>query len=173
LSAVLVRRKHGAADALLSRLIDLTLIDARLPRAGGESIRLRLSELIFVEVVRLYLESLPAHETGWLAGLRDPSIGKVVALLHERPAHPWTLNELANRVGMSRAALAARFTHLIGHAPMQYLALWRMQIAARLLADSRMKVSAVGRQIGYESEAALQPGFQKGGWRIPVRLARW
>jgi AraC-like DNA-binding protein len=156
-----VRRSPGATDALLGRLIDLTLIDARQPRMGGESIRLRLSELIFVEVLRLYLESLPAHKTGWLASLRDPSIGRVVALLHERPAYPWTLNELASQVGMSRAALAARFTHLIGHAPMQYLGLWRMQIAARLLADSQMKVSTVGREIGYESDAAFSRAFKR------------
>jgi AraC-like DNA-binding protein len=156
-----IRRSRGATDALLSRLIDLSLDEARLPRVGGESIRLRLSELIFVEVMRLYLESLPAHKTGWLASLRDPSIGRAVALLHEHPAYPWTLNELASRVGMSRAALAARFTHLIGHAPMQYLALWRMQIAARLLADGHMKVSTVGREIGYESEAAFSRAFKK------------
>jgi AraC-like DNA-binding protein len=156
-----VSRSRGASDALLSRLIDLAIADAHLPRVGGESIRLRLSELIFVEVMRLYLESMPVHETGWLLGLRDPAIGKVVALLHQRPAHPWTVNELARRAGMSRAALAARFTHLIGHAPMQYLTLWRMQIAARLLADSSMKVAAVGREIGYRSEAAFSRAFKK------------
>ncbi|MDZ5698536.1 AraC family transcriptional regulator [Chelativorans sp. M5D2P16] len=156
-----VKRAQRGRDDLLNRLIDLALADARLPRVGGESIRLRLSELIFVEVVRLCLESLPAHETGWLSGLRDPAVGKVLAILHERPAYPWTLNELARQAGMSRAALAARFTHLIGHAPMQYLALWRMQIAARLLADSATKVSAVGREIGYDSEAAFSRAFKK------------
>ena len=156
-----VKWDRKGQDDLLSRLIDLALTDARLPRMGGESIRLRLSELIFVEVVRLCLESLPARETGWLSGLRDPLIGKVLALLHERPAYQWTLNELAHEAGMSRAALAARFTHLIGRAPMQYLTLWRMQIAARLLADSSMKVAAVGREIGYESEAAFSRAFKK------------
>jgi AraC-like DNA-binding protein len=155
---------------LLSRLIDLTLAEARLPRAGGESIRLRLSELIFVEVVRQCLESLPAQETGWLSGLRDPAIGKVLATLHERPAHPWTLKELAHRTGMSRAALAARFTHLVGHPPMQYLTLWRMQIAARLLADGPMKVASVGREIGYASEAAFSRAFKKA---IGVSPAVW
>lgn len=156
-----VRRSNAAQDSLLSRLIDVTLTEARQPRVGGETIRLRLSELIFVEVLRQYLQSLPGHETGWLSGLRDPSIGKVLALLHERPGHPWTLNGLAREAGMSRAALVARFTHLIGHAPMQYLALWRMQIAARLLADSSMKVAAVGREVGYESEAAFSRAFKK------------
>ncbi len=146
---------------LLGRLIDLTLTDARLPRMGGESIRLRLSELIFVEVIRLCLESLPAHETGWLSGLKDHSIGKVLTLLHEAPARPWTLKLLAQEAGMSRSALAARFAHLIGLAPMHYLTHWRMQIAARLLTDSSMKVAAVGREVGYESEAAFSRAFKK------------
>lgn len=156
-----VRRTLGGRDDLLSHLIDLTLAEARRPRLGGETIRLRLSELIFVEVMRQYLEILPAHETGWLSGLRDPSIGKVLVMLHEQPAYPWSVNELARRACMSRAALAARFTHLVGHAPMQYLTLWRMQIAARLLADSSMKVAEVGREIGYESEAAFSRSFKK------------
>ncbi|OHV72833.1 hypothetical protein LCM4579_11270 [Ensifer sp. LCM 4579] len=157
-------------EGLLNRLIDLTLAEARQPRVGGESIRLRLSEFIFVEAMRRYLETLPAREIGWLSGLRDPSIGKVLIMLHEHPAYAWTLNELARRACMSRAALAARFTHLVGHAPMQYLTLWRMQIAARLLADSSMKVATVGREIGYESEAAFSRAFKK---TVGVSPAAW
>lgn len=165
-----VRWSRTGQDDLLARLIDLALTDASLPRVGGESIRLRLSELIFVEVIRLCLESLPAHETGWLSGLRDPAIGKVLALLHRRPAYPWTLNELAREAGVSRAALAARFTHLIGYAPMQYLTRWRMQVAARLLTDSSAKVAVVGREIGYESEAAFSRAFKK---IVGVSPAAW
>lgn len=167
-----LRRSTQDRNDLLGRLIDLTLGDARFPRLGGESIRLRLSELIFVEVIRLWLESMPAHETGWLAGLRDPAIGKVLTLLHDRPAYPWTLRLLADEAGISRAALAARFNRLVGHAPIEYLTLWRMQIAARLLTDSSMKVSAVGQDIGYRSEAAFSRAFKKhtgvspSGWRL-------
>jgi AraC-like DNA-binding protein len=172
-----VRRSNAAQDSLLNRLIDITLAEVRQPRVGGGTIRLRLSELIFVEVLRQHLQSLPTRETGWLSGLRDPSIGKVLAMLHERPAYPWTLNELACRAGMSRAALAARFTHLVGHAPIAYLTLWRMQIAARLLADGCMKVASVGREIGYDSEAAFSRAFKKivglspAAWRKSVRGA--
>jgi transcriptional regulator GlxA family with amidase domain len=96
-----------------------------------------------------------------LSGLRDPSISKVLAILHGRPAYPWTLNELAGRAGMKRAALAARFMHLVGHAPMEYLMLWRMQIAARLLADGRVKVATVGCEIGYDLETAFSRAFKK------------
>ncbi|UWU17322.1 AraC family transcriptional regulator (plasmid) [Rhizobium sullae] len=165
-----IKRSHDRREGLLSPLIDLTLAEARRPRVGGGSIRLRLSELVFVELMRQYLESLPAHETGWLSGLRDPAIGKVLIMLHEQPAYPWTLNELASRAGMSRAAFAGRFTHLVGHAPMQYLTLWRMQIAARFLGDSSMKVAAVGREIGYESEAAFSRAFKK---TVGVSPAAW
>jgi len=168
----LLRVKWSRDDQrdLLGRLIDLTLTDARLPRLGGESIRLRLCELIFVEVIRLCLQSLPAHDTGWLSGLRDPAIGRVLAALHERPAHPWTLALLADEAGMSRSAMVARFAHLIGRSPMQYLTLWRMQIAARLLTDSSMKVASIGREIGYESEAAFSRVFKK---TVGVSPTRW
>jgi AraC-like DNA-binding protein len=148
-------------DSLLDRLIELTLTEAPLRRLGGESIRLRLSELIFVEVVRRYLEALPADQTGWVAGLRDPGISRVLALLHERPAHPWTLEELAARSGMSRSVLAERFMRLVGQPPMQYLVRWRVQVAARLLADGATKVAAVALEVGYESEAAFSRSFKK------------
>jgi len=157
----LLRVKRAAGDGLLDRLLDLTLAEADLPRAGGESIRLRLSELVFIEVLRQYLESLPAHETGWLAGLRDPAVGRALTALHDDPARAWSLNDLAAEAGLSRAALAARFAHLVGHPPMQYLTLWRLQIAARRLADSGAKVAAVGREVGYASEAAFSRAFKK------------
>ena len=171
-----VRRSRTERQDLLGRLIDLTLSDAGLPRMGAESIRLRLSELIFVEVLRLCLEALPAHETGWLSGLKAPQIGKVLTMLHDSPARPWTLKLLAQEAGMSRSALAARFAHLIGHAPMRYLTLWRMQIAARLLTDSSMKVAAVGLEVGYTSEAAFSRAFKKvvgtspANWRIDPKM---
>jgi AraC-like DNA-binding protein len=165
-----VQRPHSGRADLLDRLIDLTLAEVRSPRVGGESIRLRLSELIFVEIVRRHFETLPAREAGWLSGLRDPAIGKVLTMLHQQPAYSWTLGELARKASMSRAALAARFGHLVGHAPMQYLALWRMQLAARLLADGSMTVAAVGHEVGYASEAAFSRAFKK---LVGVSPARW
>jgi AraC-like DNA-binding protein len=101
---------------------------------------------MFVEIVRRHLEALPAGEAGWLSGLRDPAIGRVLAMLHERPGHSWTLNGLARDAGVSRAVLAERFAQLVGCPPMHYLALWRMQTAARLLADGTGKVAAGGVQ---------------------------
>ena len=169
-----VKHAHSGRNDTLARLIELTLAEAQAQHPGGESVRIRLSELIFVEILRRHLETLPARQTGWLSGLRDPAIGRVLTMLHERPAYPWTLGELARTAGVSRATLAARFTHLVGHAPMQYLSLWRMQLAARLLADGSMKVAAVAHDVGYESEAAFSRAFKKlvgvspASWRLHV-----
>lgn len=139
-------------------------------RAGGECLRLRLAELMFVEVVRRYLEALPAQQPGWLSGLRDPPIGRVLSLLHERPAQAWTLEDLAREAGMSRSVLADRFMQIVGLPPMHYLAQWRMQVAARLLADGSTKVSAVALEVGYASEAAFSRAFKK---MTGVAPAKW
>jgi AraC-like DNA-binding protein len=166
-----LRRDFRTADDPLGHLIDFTLAESRESRPGGDCVRLRLSELMFVEVVRRYLAALPAEERGWLAGLRDPVVGRALAVLHERPAHPWTLEGLARDVGASRSVLADRFAHFVGHPPIQYLTRWRMQVAARLLAEGVRKVSAVALEVGYDSEAAFSRAFKKvagvppGVWR--------
>jgi AraC-like DNA-binding protein len=156
-----VKRPVGEQNDLLDRLIDLTLLEAQISRAGGECIRLRLSELIFVEVARRYLATLGVDQTGWLSGLRDPAVGHALSLLHERPAYAWTLKELARQTGVSRSVLADRFMHLVGHPPMQYLTRWRIQLAARLLSDGANKVAAVSQEVGYASEAAFSRTFKR------------
>ena len=120
----------------------------------------RLSELMFVETIRQYLETLPSTETGWLAGLRDPAVGQALAALHGQPSEAWTVERLARLAGLSRSVFAERFTDLVGRPPMLYLALWRMQLASRLLVDGK-QVSAVATAVGYESEAAFSRAFKK------------
>jgi AraC-like DNA-binding protein len=165
-----VRRAFAAGDPL-ARLIEFALAESQERRAGAECVRLRLSEVMFVEVVRRYLAELPAEQTGWLAGLRDRTVSRALAGLHQRPADPWTLETLARAAGLSRSSLAERFTHFVGVPPMQYLTQWRMQAAARLLNDSQAKVSTVALQVGYDSEAAFSRAFKKiagvspGAWR--------
>jgi transcriptional regulator GlxA family with amidase domain len=130
-----------------------------------------MAELMFIELLRRYLDDLPPDQTGWLAGLRDELVGQVLTLLHARPAHPWTLPDLAREVASSRSNVAKRFTELVGQPPMQYLTQWRMQVAANLLTQSTMKVAAIGAAAGYESEAAFSRAFKKatglapGAWR--------
>jgi AraC-like DNA-binding protein len=159
-------------DDRLDRLIELTLAESRDPTPGGESVRLRLSELMFVEVIRRYVAGLPEQEAGWLAGLQDEFIGRALALLHERAAHAWTLEALADEVGLSRSAFADRFTRLVGEPPIQYLTRWRMQLAARLLTDGSNKVGAIAAEVGYDSEAAFSRAFKKETGLSPVAWRR-
>jgi AraC-like DNA-binding protein len=122
---------------------------------------------MFVEVIRMHMNDLADNNTGWLAGLRDPLVGRVLTLLHARPAHAWTLEELASQAAASRSALADRFTEIVGCPPIQYLTQWRMQIAAKRLTDPGVKVAAIAHDVGYESEAAFSRAFKKFVGRSP------
>ncbi|MGH7653426.1 MAG: AraC family transcriptional regulator [Gemmatimonadaceae bacterium] len=135
--------------------------ESRNGRAGSESVLTRLAEVMFIEVLRRYVDELPPGRTGWLAGLQDELVGRVLMLLHGRPAHPWTLPDLAREAASSRSAVAERFNTVIGQPPMQYLTRWRMQVAANLLVQGSAKVAAVGAQVGYDSEAAFSRAFKK------------
>ena len=130
-------------------------------RPGGEAVLERMSEMMFVEVLRRYVDSLPAGQTGWLAGMRDPGVGRALALLHERPGEAWTLERLGEEAGLSRSVLHERFVHFIGQPPMQYLAQWRMQLAAARLRDTDAKIIEVALDVGYESEAAFSRAFRR------------
>jgi len=130
-------------------------------RAGAASVLSKLSELLFVEAVRGYIATLPSERRGWLAGLRDPYVGRALALLHARLAYSWTAEELAQEVGLSRSAFAERFTNIIGEPPLRYLAAWRMQLAAQRLGDSHLPISQIAYEVGYESEAAFNRAFKR------------
>ncbi|HEX2661038.1 MAG TPA: AraC family transcriptional regulator [Polyangia bacterium] len=146
-------------------------------RPGGEAVLERMSEMLFVEVLRRYVDELPEGQTGWLAGMRDPAVGRALSLLHQRPADAWTLEKLGDEAGLSRSTLHERFTHFIGQAPMQYLAQWRMQLAAGRLRDTDAKVLDVALDVGYENEAAFARAFRRAvgespaAWRKAQRAA--
>ena len=180
LLAALPRLMHvrGMSEGWLGGFIRQLTEESRLGRAGAESVLTKLAELMFIEVLRRYLEHLPAGRTGWLAGLRDEVVGRALTLLHGQPGHPWTLEELARKAASSRSNLAKRFGELVGQPPMQYLARWRIQVAANLLAQSGAKVSTIGSEVGYDSEAAFSRAFKKetglapGAWRGSRRTVR-
>jgi AraC-like DNA-binding protein len=157
---IVARDRPGDEQAWLAPLVRLALSESTARRSGSEVVLARLSELLFVEVVRRYLDSLPEGQTGWLAGLRDPCVGRALSLLHGQPARAWSLAALAHGAGLSRSALAERFTDLVGVPPMQYLLRWRLQLAAGLLAEGG-KVSAVALEVGYDSEAAFSRAFKR------------
>lgn len=128
---------------------------------GSACVLSKLSELMFVEAVRRYVETLPRRQTGWLAGLRDPHVGQALGLIHQSPARPWTVQGLGRAVGLSRSALAERFTELIGQPPMQYLMQWRLTLAAHRLQMSQRPAAAVAEEVGYDSEAAFSRAFKR------------
>lgn len=128
---------------------------------GAASSRLRAAELLFVEALRRYMVALPTDEAGWLAGLRDPVVGKALTLLHGNPCRPWTVTDLAARAAVSRSSLAGRFTELLGEPPMRYLVRWRLLLASRQLRDSHRSVAAIAESIGYQSPAAFQRAFKR------------
>jgi len=141
-------------------------------RPGAAVMLSRLSELLFVEAMRSYIESLPADRAGWLAGLRDPVVGRALALLHTRIGEPWTAEALANAVHLSRSAFAERFTSLVGVPPMRYLNNWRMQVAAQRLRESTGPVARIAAEVGYESEFAFAKAFKRAFSETPARWRR-
>jgi AraC-like DNA-binding protein len=172
-----VPARAGEEGALIEQLIRVALIESSVSRPGGQHVLARLSELLFVEMVRHHVGSLPGDTTGWLAGLRDDLVGRALCVMHERPQHAWSLDDLAKEVGVSRSVLAERFHHFVGTPPMQYLASWRMQLAASLLAGTNLSIAHVAERIGYGSEAAFSRafkrlcGFTPSAWREGERTA--
>ncbi|HET6372672.1 MAG TPA: AraC family transcriptional regulator [Candidatus Polarisedimenticolia bacterium] len=158
-------------DSWVASFLRAAVVESNQRRPGGEAVLERMSEMLFVEVLRRYVDTLPSEQTGWLAGMRDPAVGRVLALLHERPGESWTLERLAEDAAMSRSTLHERFVHFIGHPPMHYLAQWRMQVASQLLRDTKAKIIEVALGVGYESEAAFSRAFKRavgvapGAWR--------
>jgi AraC-like DNA-binding protein len=161
------RNASAATDGLLEHFIRFASAETNDKRAGGQSVLNKLSELMFIEAIRIYMDQLGDENTGWLAGLRDPLVGRALALLHARPAHSWSLEELATKSGASRSVLVDRFTNLMGYPPIQYLTRWRMQLAAKRLAERGAKVAAVAQEVGYDSEAAFSRAFKKFSGRSP------
>lgn len=141
-------------------------------RPGSDTVLAKLSELIFVEAVRSYVEAAPQARGGWLAALTDPVLARALAVLHADVARPWKVEDLARKVGTSRSVLAERFTRTIGMAPMQYLAHWRMQVAAHELKTSRTSLARIAERVGYESEAAFSHAFKKAFGKAPAGWRR-
>jgi AraC-like DNA-binding protein len=149
------------ADDWIAHFARLAAAESERKRPGGEVVLERMSEMMFVDLLRRYLERLPDDQRGWLAGLRDRYVGRVLGLMHEHPTEAWTMEQMADRVGLSRSALHERFVQFIGLTPMQYLTNWRMQIASRLLTQSNATLASVALDAGYESEAAFSRAFKR------------
>ena len=148
-------------------LIRAALKEADADRRGGEAVLARLSELLFVKVLRRHLEDSSEQAVGLFAGLRDPNISRALHCIHGEPARDWTREELAKEAGLSRSAFSDRFSSCVGRSPMNYLQQWRMQIASMRLKQGRASVETVASEVGYQSEAAFIRAFKTCGGTTP------
>ncbi len=149
------------AGQWLESSIRYLISEAASGRPGQAVLLSKMAEAFFIETLRRYMEQLPPERTGWLAGARDPVVGNILALLHRKPCHPWTLAELAAKAGASRSVIAERFTRFLGEPPLTYLARWRLQLAARFLQTTQKTILQLALDVGYESEAAFNRAFKR------------
>jgi len=156
-----VNVRGSSAGPWLEASVRYALAEARSPRPGGAGVLAKLAEVLFIEVLRLYMNEQSAGRTGWLAGVGDRIVGGALKALHARPAHPWTLEELARAAGTSRSVLAERFQQLVGSSPMQYLTQWRMLLAANLLCGSNTPLSRIAEDVGYQTDTAFSRAFRR------------
>jgi AraC family transcriptional regulator, alkane utilization regulator len=152
----------------LSTTLKFTINEALAARPGNAAMLGRLTELMFIEVLRQHMQQLPPSQRGWLAGLNDLHVGKALRLMHANPAHDWTVSELAHETAISRSALAERFTQLLGQSPMRYLARWRVQLAKQMLRDRDSSIAEIALRVGYESEAAFNRAFKRSAGSPPA-----
>jgi len=166
----------GEASVLLRELLQAGVRESLHSRPGTASALAKLAELMFIEAMRRYVESLPPQGSGWLAGLRDAHVGRALALLHGDPGRAWSVDELAREVALSRSGLAERFSALVGESPMQYLMRWRLALAAQMLRTGKEPIARIAERSGYESEAAFNRAFKRefglppAGWRKSTPL---
>ena len=156
-----VRITNEPADRWLENSIKFSVGEETSLEAGSSIVLAKLSEVLFVETLRRYINALPPEQTGWLAGARDPVIGKALALLHTEPAHPWTVSNLSRRVGLSRTRLAERFRHFLEQSPMAYLTKWRLKVGAENLVSTENSIEDIAASIGYGSAAAFNRAFRR------------
>jgi len=160
LPEMIVMQTNTPENEWLLGTIRLMMAEAREMRPGGDTVITRVSDILVVQAIRYWLENDPLAKTGWLGALQDSRIGKAIALIHRFPTHPWTVQGLAEAVGVSRSAFAARFTSLVGETPMQYVREWRFRIASNWLVDTDLSIAEMAEKLGYQSEAAFNRAFK-------------
>lgn len=162
--------RAGRTGGWLENSIRFSVDEVVVSRAGSDAVLAKLSETLFVETLRRYIETLPQDQLGWLAGARDPEVGKILALLHRQPERAWTIADLAKEVGSSRSVVAERFRRYLGQPPMAYLTQWRLQLAAQMLHTTSHSVAQIASAVGYDSEAAFNRAFKRDFGMPPARF---
>jgi len=164
-----VNIREDTSGRWLENSIKYSIADASGAGAGSNAVLAKLSETLFVETLRRYIVQLPQRQTGWLAAARDPEVGKTLALIHRKPAEPWTIEKLAHEAGISRSVLAERFREFLGEPPVAYLTRWRLQLGAQLLGTTSYSVAQIASEVGYESEPAFNRAFKRHFGDPPAR----
>lgn len=168
---------HVPADPVaghdVAAIVELLAMEVGARRPGSRAAVARLIDTLLIAAIRHWLQrQADAEPPSWLRALRDPTIARVIAVVHERPAEPWTVESLAREVHLSRATLARRFAELVGEPPLTYLTRWRMHVAAQRLKHSTDTVEAIARDVGYTSEYAFNRAFSRHRGQPPGRYRR-
>ena len=167
-----VNVRSDSSGQWLENSLKFSVAQAANREAGAAATLAKISEVVFAETLRRFARDQPDAQTGWVAGSRDANVGKALACLHQRYAHPWTVSDLAKEVGVSRTVLSERFRHFLGEPPMAYLTRWRLRLAARALGTTRHGVAQIASEVGYESEAAFNRAFKREYGLPPARYRR-
>ena len=154
-----------------TEIVRLIAHESDAPRPGTEVMLRRLTELLFIHIIRIWVEQQAGASTGWLAALHDQSISTALGLIHQSPERGWKVEELAEEVALSRAVFSARFTRLVGEPPITYLTRWRMHRATRLLKNN-VEVEKIAELVGYESEVAFRKAFKREVGMPPARYQK-
>jgi AraC-like DNA-binding protein len=160
------RMAQGFAD-----LVRLMVRESASLQPGAEVMLRRLTEMLFIQVIRVWIDQQAEASTGWLAALRDQPISTALGLIHQSPERGWKVEELAEAVALSRSAFSARFTHLVGEPPITYLTRWRMHRATRLLKND-VQMEKIAELLGYESEVAFRKAFKREVGMPPARYRK-
>ncbi len=145
----------------LTGVADLLIQEVKRQMLGSDYVVERLLELLCAEAIRSHVETTSEQEIGWLRGLRDPVVGRAIAMIHSRPGENWSVKSLAQHVAISPSRFAARFTSTLGESPMAYVTKWRMYVASRLLDDTPRSIDQIATDVGYESLAAFSRTFKR------------
>lgn len=162
---------QGRMDQGFADIVHLIARESASQQIGVEVVLNRLTELLFIQVIRLWIEQQSEASVGWVAALRDQPISAALGLIHQSPARKWTVKELAEAAALSRSAFSARFTDLVGEPPMTYLTRWRMLRATRLL-KNEVSMETIAELLGYESEAAFRKAFKRAIGIPPAQYRR-
>ncbi|MGH9766973.1 MAG: AraC family transcriptional regulator [Blastocatellia bacterium] len=152
--------------------LDFISTEAASRKPGAETVITRLSDILFIQAVRAYADTVSDEQPNWFADATDPQIGEAIANIHQTPQNQWTVGQLATLSGMSRSAFASRFTKLVGEPPLRYLARWRMHKAIEMIQEGRLTTAGIASLVGYESEAAFSKAFKKWNGQGPGAYRR-